>query len=101
MLHLNSFCKFLQCHILEEDGAEADVDDDGVAAAMDDEEDDEAGKDSDNDKDAAGNNRGTKAKAHAALCKKIQEFRKKCTESGKMDKQTIVNMMKTHFSKSQ
>ena len=46
MLHLNSFCKFLQCHVLEEDGAEADVDNDGMAAAMDDEENDE---DSDGD----------------------------------------------------
>ena len=82
MLHPNSFCKFLQCHILEEDGAEADVDDDGVAAAMDDEEDDEPGKDSDNDKDAAGNVHVTKSKAHDELCQKIREFRKTCKESG-------------------
>ena len=86
MLHLNSFCKFLQCHILEEDGAEADVDDDGVAAAMDDEEDDEPGNDSDNDKDAAGKVLGSKSNVHDELCKKIREFREKLQNLAKLTK---------------
>ena len=76
-----------------DDGAEADDGDEMGPANVEEENEDGTEHNEDGER--------TKATAHEELMKRIQEFRKKSKESGPIDKQKVVKMMKEHFSKTQ